>query len=125
MLQWITDRENRFYILFYVNKYSQIMYLLSILAGSGFAVVSVFNSSLFRLPILSMGLKKHQMLEFKNKRLFSVICLQLLYASLRDELDTVTVVAVIFSLISIILTIFEYFTKKSSLKQLEHKFNFF
>ena len=118
---WVCDVYSKHTIQPWVRSYLRFLYMLAILFGSAFAAVDVCNSNLFYLPMFSMGLNKRQKAVFKNQRLLSTVLfenipqviLQLIYSYLTEQITLVTLVAIGFSSISIISSIFDY--KSSSL----------
>ena len=118
---WVCDVYSKHTIQPWVRSYLRFLYMLAILFGSAFAAVDVCNSNLFYLPMFSMGLNKRQKAIFKNQRLLSTVLfenipqviLQLIYSYLTEQITLVTLVAIGFSSISIISSIFDY--KSSSL----------
>ena len=51
-----------------------ILYL--IISGSSFTAVELCNSGLFSIRLFSMGLNKRQLALFRNKRVFTVVLLE-------------------------------------------------
>ena len=117
---WIEDRENGIQLMHYLDRNVKEVYALAVISGSGFAAVKLLNSNFFRMSFFDMRLKNHQMTEFQNQRLFSIvllenvpqIALQTLFAVLSDTVYPITVLALLFSALSIITSVFEYFTRK-------------
>ena len=117
--EWISDVYSKHTIQSWMRYYVKLLYLITILSGSAFAAVDICNSNLFHLRMFNMGLNKRQRAIFKNQRILStVLCenipqliLQLIYLILTSAVDSVslvTVVAMTFSTISIILSILNY-----------------
>ncbi len=125
ILQWFVDKENGLYIIKYTTEKSKIVYLLAFIVGSGFAAVKMLNSGLFKFKMFSMGLKRHQMEEFQNQRLFSIvifenipqIILQAIYLNIDGNFGGIALMALLFSVFSVIISIFEVSTKRYASKQ--------
>ena len=96
---------------------------MAILFGSAFAAVDICNLNLFHLRLCNMGLNKRQKVIFKNQRILSTVLLEnntsinitndYLFLTKKSDISVITIVAMIFSSISIISSIFDY--KSSSL----------
>ena len=122
--EWISDVYSKHTVQSWMRSYVQLLYILTILCGSAFAAVDICNSNLFHFRMFNMGLNKRQRAIFHNQRILSTVLaenipqliLQIIYLILTSGVDSVslvTVVAMIFSTISIVLSAFKY--KLSSL----------
>ena len=120
--RWIRDVNSKHTVQSWMRSYVQLLYIITILCGSAFAAVDICNSNLFHLRMFNMGLNKRQRAMFQNQRILStVLCenvpqliLQLIYLiSIAESFSLVTIIAMIFSTISIVLSLFNY--KLSSL----------
>ena len=60
----------------WIKSRIKIIYIITFICGSSFSTISLCNSYLFQLNIFSMGLSKKQLAIFKNKRIFSVVLLE-------------------------------------------------
>ena len=60
----------------YIQKHIKLIYFITFICGSSFSAVSLCNSYLFQLDTFSMGLSRKQMAIFRNKRIFSVVLLE-------------------------------------------------
>ena len=60
----------------WIESRIKFVYVLSFISGSTFSSISLLNSYLFELEMFSMGLSKHQKASFQNKRIFSVVLLE-------------------------------------------------
>ena len=119
--RWITDIDTRQILQPWIESYGKILYLLTILSGSAFSAVELCDSHMFQLPLFSLDIPQRQKQTFKNKRIFSIVllenipqfCIQVSYLLLIDSKnDNIALIAMCFSVLSIILTLFEYNTKK-------------
>ena len=102
------------------------LYTIAVVTGSSFSAVSLCNSNLFRLRIFSMGLSRFHQKNFQNKRFFSIVLLEnlpqmiiqiiiliLLITTVADRTKLlITIFSMVFTLISIILNVFEYCLSK-------------
>ena len=121
--KWITDNDTRHILQPWILKHGKGLYLLAIISGSAFSAVELCDSNLFQLSFFSLDLPLRQKQIFKNKRVFSVvffenipqIALQIVYLLIVDNgssSNNIAVISMCFSLLSVILTLFEYNTKK-------------
>lgn len=103
------------------QKKTKILYILSIFTGSAFAAVSLVNSFTFRLQLFDMGLTDSELLAFTYKRVYSVVllenipqlCLQIWYLSSLETLnDPITISSMIFSFISILVSVLSMVMEK-------------
>ena len=60
----------------WIKSRMMLIYMISVVCGSSFSAISLFNSYLFRLPVFCMGLSKHQGALFEHKRFFSIVLLE-------------------------------------------------
>ena len=60
----------------WIKSKIKVIYFVTLIAGSSFSSIALFNSYLFRLNIFSMGLTKKQIAVFQNKRIFSVVLME-------------------------------------------------
>ena len=63
----------------WIESRIKFVYLLSFISGSTFSSIALLNSYLFKLEMFSMGLSKQQKASFQNKRIFSVVLLEVKY----------------------------------------------
>ena len=118
---WMSDIYSKHTVQAWTRSYLRILYLITILCGSAFGAVDICNSNIFHLSLFNMGLNKRQKAIFKNQRILSTVLMenipqiivQVTYLSISNKLSEITLIAMIFSLISIISSIFDY--KSSSL----------
>ena len=121
---WITDIETRRTVQAWIQLHLRSLYLLSIALGSCFTAVELSNSNLFRLSVFNMGLNRRQKAIFKNQRVFSTVLvenvpqllLQIIYSIVSKSVTYVTIIAALFSLVSIILSVFEHISASLLLK---------
>ena len=120
--EWVRDVYSKHTVQSWMRYYVKLLYIITILCGSAFAAVDICNSNLFHLRMFNMGLNQRQLAIFHNQRILStVLCenipqliLQLIYLILIvKSFSLVAIIAMIFSTISIVLSIFNY--KLSSL----------
>ena len=109
-------------------SYSKILYLLSLFTGSSFTAIKVMNSNLFGLNIFSMDLSKNDLTRYQTKRVYSIVLIenlpqviiQCIYLLQIDKLDLIAISSMIFSIISIIVTIISMLTEKKILNSAGH-----
>eukprot|EP01083_Nonionella_stella_P294436 1000935_1 len=114
--QWITDNR----VVEWLNTYAKLLYFMSVFTGSSFAALDLFNCNMFSLNLFDMGLSKKHFQEFKTKKLYSIIlgenCPQLIlsawYTILLGELDYIPAAQMVFSSISIIVTVIAVILQK-------------
>ena len=119
--EWMTAVHSKQFIQAWIRQYVHMLYMFAILFGSAFSAVEIFNSNIFHLAMFNMGLTKRQKAIFKNQRILSIVLLenvpqmilQIFYIVLTGISNYITIVALMFSIISIISSIFGY--KSSSL----------
>eukprot|EP01084_Bolivina_argentea_P109212 195184_1 len=123
----------------YWNKYNSVrewllthskwLYILSILTGSSFSAIEILNSSFLGVYCFEMGLSNKQIILFKTQRVYSIIMLenipqlvlQIWYMFQLGKSDNfIAIVAIIFSGISIIVTILSMTIEKSLLNSQEY-----
>ena len=75
---WSNDNKMREWLL----KYSKLLYLTSIITGSSFTAIELFNSNLFGFKYFEMGLNQRQKIAFKSQKVYSVIMLEVTCFSL-------------------------------------------
>ncbi len=117
---WLYDNRTREWLL----SYSNLLYFVSVFTGSSFTAVEIFNSNLFGLDIFYMDLPKHYLLSFTTKKIYSIIlfenCPQLVlsvwYIVILERPEIIPIAAIIFSLISIIVTIISMILHKQIYK---------
>ena len=115
---WISDVYSKHCVQSWMISHLRHLYMIAILFGSSFAAVDICNSNLFHLSLFNMGLNKRQKAIFKNQRMLSIVFLEnipqlilqivYLFLTLGSSVSTITIIAMIFSLLSIILSIFNY-----------------
>ena len=120
----------------WILSYLKILYFVAIICGSSFSAVALFNSNLFQWRLFSMNLSRYHRKAFRNKRFFSVVLLEnipqliiqiialividLDASSQHDTSDSdghsgiasdlaITLFTMMFTIISIVLSVFEYF----------------
>ena len=106
---WLNDDRIRLWW----NRYSKLLYLMSIISGSSFTAIGIMNGSMFGLEMFEMGLSKKQKRRFKTKRLYSVVifenipqfALQIWLFTQSGGLNIITGFSSTFSMISILVTI--------------------
>ena len=130
---WLNDSYTRQIIYPWLTTHINVLYSLSILTGSSFTAIEFCNSNLFQLNVCYMNLNRNAKQQFKNKRLFSIVffenipqlLMQIVYITLSivehndnndndkasSHLTLITIFAMIFSFLSIILALFEWITK--------------
>ena len=125
---WMSDTYSKHTVQAWIRSYLRGLYMMAILFGSAFAAVDICNSNIFHLSMFNMGLNKRQRAIFKNRRVLSTVLLenfpqliiQIVYLILtvgdhdHDEsgagnnISAITIIAMIFSIVSIITSIFDY-----------------
>ena len=120
MQKWVIDIETRGFVSAWTQQHLRSFYLLCIILGSSFTAIELCNTYLFSLSIFSMSLNRRQKAIFKNQRIYSTVLLenipqlilQIIYTILTSSFSEVTLIAGIFSILSIILSIFEHSSVK-------------
>ena len=74
----------------WIKSRIKIIYVLSFICGSSFSTIALCNSNLFKLDIFSMGLSKKQIAIFQNKRIFSIVFLEVKQTFIDTSIDTTT-----------------------------------
>eukprot|EP01083_Nonionella_stella_P050829 135091_1 len=106
--QWIKDNR----VVDWLNTYTKLLYFMSVFTGSSFSALEIFNCNMFRLDLFDMGLSQKHFMEFKTKKLYSIILfentpqviLSVWYTILLGELDYIPAAQMLFSCISIVVT---------------------
>ena len=114
--KWVTDVYSKHTVQAWVRSYLRILYVLSFFCGSAFAATNICNSNIFHLSMFNMGLNRRQRAIFKNQRVLSIVLLenipqliiQAIYIGITENFNEITIMAMIFSIISIISSIFDY-----------------
>ena len=117
---WIFDADCKQIVRSYVKNYVKFLYFISFVSGSSFSGLELCNSFLFQMHPFGLDLPKQQRALFKNKRIFSVVLLenipqfvvQTAFSIHIGNVSVITIFSIGFSLLSIILTCFEFYTKK-------------
>ena len=60
----------------WILSFTRLLYFVSIISGSSFSAVALFNTNLFQLKVFGMGLSRYHKTAFANKRFFSVVLLE-------------------------------------------------
>ena len=124
--KWTNDSDTRMILYPWIKVHASRLLSLCLLSGSAFSAIELCDSHLFQLPIFSFNIPQRQKQVFKNQRIFSIVLLenipqfflQLIYllffvnSNSTDFESNITFFAMFFSVLSVILTIFEYNTKK-------------
>eukprot|EP01084_Bolivina_argentea_P319771 554663_1 len=119
---WSHDDHARIWL----QEKTAFLFIVSILLGSSFAAVELFNSHLFNLMLFSMNLSRKYMLSFRTKRLWSIILVEnipqlLIQTYYKFILDTgdddnvIVIASIMMSIISIIVTILSVMISKQLL----------
>ena len=111
----------------WILSHTKLIYLFVFISGSAFSVIALFNTYLFQLSLFSMGLSRYHQRKFANKRLFYVVLIEnfpqlliqivSLILSIKNNDDyslyLITLFSMLFTFISILLSVFEYFFSKN------------
>ena len=105
----------------WAQAYMRLLIFLSVLSGSAFTAVELCNSGILSINAFQMGLPRRERAIFKNKKFFSVVLfenipqfiIQIVYVMTFGSFTGITGFAMVFSLLSMIVTVVEYCTKKS------------
>ena len=117
---WLADSDTRQMLQSWITNNIMLLYALSIIFGSSFSAIEFCNSNLFQWPICYMSLPRKYKQVFKHKRLHSVVyfenipqfALQIFFSIYFNDLTFITLFAMIFSLLSVILALFEFSIKQ-------------
>ena len=60
-------------VIFWFDEYLKMLYLVSVICGSSFSAIALFNSFLLRLDVFGMGLSQYHRRQFQTKRFFSIV----------------------------------------------------
>ena len=74
--KWISDVDTKEIVPSWLQEYARFLYFLTIVTGSAHTGVLLCNSNLFGLNVFDMGLNRRQLALFKNKRVFSIVLLE-------------------------------------------------
>lgn len=120
--KWTNDNDTKDIIRPWIDKYFKLLYLLSIICGSSFAAVHLCTSNLFRWQLFDLGLNHRQSRIFKKQRIYTIVVFEnvpqliivLFYSYLLnfENIGVITLLTVLFSLISLILAVFEFISMK-------------
>ena len=123
---WISDPYSKYTVQAWIRFYLHFLYMLTILFGSAFAAVDVCNSNIFHLQMFNMGLNQRQKAIFKNQRILSTVLMenipqlivQIFYIILtkNSNISAITLIAMIFSVISIVSSVFNFISSSLFLK---------
>lgn len=124
MKNWLSDVITKQVIRRWVAKYVKVLYLVSILTGSAFSAIELCNSNLFGLEIFSMDLPRRDVQYFKYKRIYSIVLMenipqlimQGIWSFYYQNVTAITLISMIFSVLSVLLSLFEYSTKQRVLE---------
>ena len=98
----------------WLGEHTTVLFATSIITGSSFSAIDLFNSNLFSLEIFDMGLNKQDYHSFRYKRVYSLtllenvpqLILQIWYIrELHGFENAITVASLIFTSISIFVSI--------------------
>lgn len=106
---WLKDNRIREWLL----TNSKLLYFTSVVTGSSFAAIEIFNSNLFGLDLFYMGLNVKMILSFSAKKIYSVIAfenvpqliLSIWFSVLLENAEPIPLSSMILSLISIVVMI--------------------
>eukprot|EP00484_Ammonia_sp_Unknown_P019591 CAMPEP_0197045832 /NCGR_PEP_ID=MMETSP1384-20130603/21612_1 /TAXON_ID=29189 /ORGANISM="Ammonia sp." /LENGTH=544 /DNA_ID=CAMNT_0042477501 /DNA_START=68 /DNA_END=1702 /DNA_ORIENTATION=- len=120
---WLFDTRIREWLL----SYSQLLYFVSVVTGSSFAAIEIFNSNLFGLDVFYMGISRQYLLGFTAKQVYSMSMMedipQLILCTwslvLKGRVDLIEVGNMIFSMISIVVTVVSMCLQKQIYKTQE------
>ena len=119
--EWRHDTDNGTSIESWLSDNLRSLYfLIALNGGSTFSTIIICNSNYMGLKLFDMSLTKRQQRVFRNKRVFSVVILenlpqlilQMIFSLNYGGWSEITIFATFFSIISIFITIFEYFTQR-------------
>eukprot|EP01084_Bolivina_argentea_P275640 470118_1 len=117
---WLKDNKLRAWL----SDNTALIYFVSIITGSSFTSVELFNSYLFNLERFDMGLDKKSLMRYRTKRVYSVVmlenCPQLLLQSwylfvTQGEWNFITSISLTFTIISVIVAIISMVVEKQIL----------
>ena len=107
----------------WLDHYSNVLFILSFISGSTFGSISLVNSNLFGFRVFSMGLSLRDLREFNLKRLSNVILgenlpqiiIQSTYVFLTGNPNDIVIMSMIASVLSVIIAVLDYYTKRNLL----------
>ena len=114
----------------WINTNVKLLYFLAVMSGSSFSAISLCNSHLFKLKVFGMGLPRYYQSLFQSKRFLSIVVCEnlpqlliqaiVLVLSIQDGKNTngllITIFAMIFTIVSIILSSVEFAFASRNLK---------
>ena len=106
----------------WIKSRIKALYILSVICGSSFSAIALCNSYLLQIPMFCMSLSLYHQRLFAKKRFFSVVLIEnvpqlaiqictLVVSVYEDKIDSsllVTIFSMVFTIISIVASIFEY-----------------
>ena len=119
--KWRRDTDNGTIVQSWLAENLRTMYfIVALTGGSPFAAVILCNSVFLDLQIFDMGLTRRQRRVFRNKRVFSAVILenvpqfilQIAFSIINKEWTFITIFASFFSIVSILVTMFEFCTQR-------------
>eukprot|EP01083_Nonionella_stella_P062533 162589_1 len=122
---WLQDPYNSTEIEAYLMNKGKMLGILTVVTGNSFAVIQLCESALFSLDVFWIGLRKEQVMKFKNKRLYSVVLLenipqmilQLMYGLMVEKsVHGFTLLVFMCSTLSVIVSLFEFSTQSQILR---------
>eukprot|EP01083_Nonionella_stella_P083952 232214_1 len=117
---WMKDDKLRSWL----SENTKLLYFVSIMTGSSFSAVELFNSNLFSLEQFDMGLSRSQLMGYQYKRVYSIVLLEnipqlLLQASYLfvtgGAWDIITATSMTFTIISMVVAILSMLIHKQIL----------
>ena len=122
---WEQDSENGRIVTKWTRSNTKLLCAVTFISGSGFASVKLLNSGIFRMKQFDIGLKNEQMQTFQDKRIWSIVLLenvpqvilQTIFLAQNEDLSSISVVALMFSVFSIIVSVSAYFQQASVSKR--------
>ena len=117
---WLKDDKLRSWL----SENTKLLYFTSIVTGSSFTAIELFNSNLFGLPQFDMGLTRKELMGYQYKRVYSVVLLentpqlilQISYiVATNGAWGLITATSLAFTCISIIVAVISMFVQKQIL----------
>jgi len=118
---WLKDDKLRSWL----STNTKLLYLVSILTGSSFTAIELFNSNLFGFSQFDMGLTRTELMSYQYKRVYSVVLLEnfpqlvlqisYILVTTGTRIEAITVTSLTFTVISIIVAVISLFVQKQIL----------
>eukprot|EP01084_Bolivina_argentea_P303040 523149_1 len=124
--KWVKSSDE---IKLWIKDNISILFTMSIITGSSFAAIELCHSNLFNLTQFSIPLSKTEINLFKTGRIYSIILFENLpqiglqcwiLAVAEDSVNSIIYISLIFSSISILITVLSLMTQKTIINMTDY-----